>query len=68
MSSRDPQQKGMSMRSKLAWGGDARLIAALAFALSSCGGGSGGCSDVSGEVSKFLPRTAPPDNAQQGGS
>src|SRR5947209_7056245 len=62
-----PQQKGMSMRSKLAWVVMPGLIAALALALSSCGGG-GSSTNVSSEVSKFPPPTAPPDNAQKGGT
>jgi len=57
------------MRSKLAWVVMPGLIAALALALSSCGGGgSSGSSDVSSEVAKFPAPTAPPDNAQKGGT
>ena len=55
------------MRSKLAWVVMPGLIAALAFALSSCGGSSSSSTNASSEVSKFPPPTAPPDNAQQGG-
>ncbi len=65
-----PRPKGISMRTKLAWVVMPGLIAALAFALSSCGGSSSSSSssDVSSEVSKYPPPTAPPDNAQQGGT
>src|SRR6476661_2272734 len=65
-----PQEKGISMRTKVAWVVMPGLIAALAFALSSCGGSSSSSSssDVSSEVSKYPPPTAPPDNAQQGGT
>jgi peptide/nickel transport system substrate-binding protein len=63
-----PQQKGISMRSKLAWVVMPGLIAALALALSSCGGGGSSSTNVSSEVAKFPPPTAPPDNAQKGGT
>ncbi|OLE35966.1 MAG: hypothetical protein AUG48_09180 [Actinobacteria bacterium 13_1_20CM_3_68_9] len=54
------------MRSKLVWALMPVLIAALAFALSSCGGGSSSSSNAT--QSQFVAPTAPPGNAQKGGT
>jgi peptide/nickel transport system substrate-binding protein len=61
-----PREKGLSMRSKLVWALMPALIAALAFALSSCGGSSSTSSSAT--QSQFVAPTAPPDNAQKGGT
>jgi ABC-type transport system substrate-binding protein len=53
------------MRSKLVWALMPVLIAALAFALSSCGGSS---SSSNATQSQFVAPTAPPGNAQKGGT
>jgi peptide/nickel transport system substrate-binding protein len=54
------------MRSKLVWALMPMLIAALAFALSSCGGDNN--ESTSATQSQFAAPTAPTDNAQKGGT
>jgi peptide/nickel transport system substrate-binding protein len=52
-------------RPKLLWAMGPGLIAVIAFALSSCGGSSTNTTEAQ---SQFTPLTAPPDNAQKGGT
>jgi peptide/nickel transport system substrate-binding protein len=54
-----------TMRSKLVWAIVPGLIALLGLALASCGGSSGGSST---DVADYPAVTAPPDNAEKGGT
>src|SRR5436190_18721662 len=59
-------KKGRIMRSKLVWVIVPGLVAMLGLALSSCGSSSS--SSTSASQAKYAPLTAPPDNAQKGGT